>query len=429
MHDLIVTNGHVLTMDVTFTDIRDGAVAVTDGKISAVGPANQMGDAVTRIDAKGGLIIPGLINTHCHAAMTLFRGLADDRPLDAFLQRVWAAEGQFINPDTALTGATLGAAEMALGGVTHFVDMYWHFESTIAAASIVGIGLTTGPVFIAFDGIDHQAWDQRIMAAEDAISRLRNQTHLMLMPHSCYTMDAEKLRQVADLAAQSNLPIHIHAAEAPSEMAQVDQIYGKRPVAVLQETGLLENPTLIAHAVHLDDAEIATLARTKATIAHCPLSNAKLASGTARIRDLDAAGVVVGLGTDGPSSGNDLDMWQTMRHASFININHTGAADSLPARAIFAMATRGGAAAIGLEHQKGSLEVGKDADVAVIDMSGLHMIPSYDPYSSLVYAAGRSDVAHVIAGGRHVVADKRLTTDISDTLTEVRKIKAAVQRA
>lgn len=428
MHDLIVTNGHVLTMDAGFTEIADGAVAVTDGKIAAIGTAAAIGPARSVIDAKGGLIIPGLINTHCHAAMTLFRGLADDRPLDAFLQKVWAAEGRFINPDSARVGATLGAAEMALGGVTHFVDMYWHFESTISAADEIGIGLTTGPVFIAFDGIDHQAWDKRVIAAEDAIGRLRNQTHLMLMPHSCYTMDAGKLAHVAALAAKYQLPVHIHAAEAPSEMAQVDQIYGKRPVAVLEETGILDHRALIAHAVHLDNAEIATLSQAKATIAHCPLSNAKLASGTARIRDLDAAGAVVSFGTDGPSSGNDLDIWQTMRHASFMNINHTGQADSLPARAIFAMATRGGAAAIGLAAQKGSLEVGKDADIVVVDMSGLNMIPSYDPYSSLVYAAGRSDVAHVIAKGRHVVADKRLTTDISATVKEVQAIKVAVQQ-
>lgn len=428
MHDLVVTNGHVLTMDAGFTAFPDGAVAVSGGRIAAVGNAIDIGPAERSVDAKGGLITPGLINTHCHAAMTLFRGLADDRPLDAFLQKVWAAEGQFINADSARVGATLGAAEMALGGITHFVDMYWHFESTIAAAEEIGVGLTTGPVFIAFDGIDHQAWDKRVIAAEDAIGRLRNQTHLMLMPHSCYTMDAAKLRHVAELAATCNLPIHIHAAEAPSEMAQVDKIYGKRPIAVMQETGLLDHPTLIAHAVHLDDAEIAALAQAKATIAHCPLSNAKLASGTARLRDLDAAGTTVSFGTDGPSSGNDLDMWQTMRHASFMNINHTGHADSLPARAIFAMATRGGAAAIGLDAQKGSLEVGKDADLVVVDMSGLHMIPSYDPYSSLVYAAGRSDVAHVIAKGRHVVADKRLTTDISATLKDVQAIKDAVQR-
>lgn len=424
MHDTLITNGHVLTMDAAFTDHPGGAVAIKDGKISAVGDLTGQ-EAAQVIDAKGGLIIPGLINTHCHAAMTLFRGLADDRPLDQFLQTVWAAEGAHITPDTVHIGATLGAAEMALGGVTHVVDMYWHFESTIAAAADIGIGLTTGPVFIAFDGLDGQPWDQRVANAEAAIAA-HPDTHLMLMPHSCYTMDADKLRTVADLAAKHALPIHIHAAEAPSEMEQVQQIYGKRPIAVLEETGILAHPTLLAHGVHLDDQEIWLLANRQASVAHNPLSNAKLASGTMRTHDLAQASIPLSLGTDGASSGNDLDMWQAMRHASFMNTNATGKADSLPARDIFAMATCGGAAAIGLQDSKGSLEVGKAADIAVIDMSGLHMIPSYDPYSTLVYTAGRSDVAHVFAKGIQVVADKRLTMDIRDTVAEVHRLKSLI---
>lgn len=424
MHDTLIRNGHILTMDADFTEYPAGDIALKDGRISAIGDLSGQ-DATQTIDAKGGLIIPGLINTHCHAAMTLFRGLADDRPLDAFLQTVWAAEAAHITPETAEIGATLGAAEMALGGITHFVDMYWYWESTIAAARKIGIGLTTGPVFIAFDGIDNQPWDTRLANAAAAVARLNDQ-HLMLMPHSCYTMDADKLRAVADLAADTGLPIHIHAAEAPSEMTQVHQIYGKRPIAVMQDTGILDHPTLIAHAVHLDDDEIATLADTQATIAHNPLSNAKLASGTMRTHALHTAGVPLSLGTDGPSSGNDLDLWQAMRHASFMNINATGDAASLPARDILAMATRGGAQCIGLADRKGTLAVGKDADIAIIDTSGVHMIPSYDPYSTLVYTAGRSDVAHVFAGGAHVVADKRLTTDISDTIAEVQTLKSVI---
>ncbi len=424
MYDTLITNGHVLTMDAAFTDHAGGSVAIKDGKIAAVGDVTGL-EAAQVIDAKGGLIIPGLINTHCHAAMTLFRGLADDRPLDQFLQTVWAAEGAHITPDTVHIGATLGAAEMALGGVTHFVDMYWHFESTIAAAQDVGIGISTGPVFIAFDGVDQQPWDQRVATAEAAIAA-RPDVHMMLMPHSCYTMDAEKLGVVAGLAAKHNLPIHIHAAEAPSEMAQMQEIYGKRPIQVMEEAGILDHPTLIAHAVHLNDAEIATLAQTGATVAHNPLSNAKLASGTMRTHDMAQAGIPLSLGTDGASSGNDLDLWQAMRHASFMNINATGDAASLPARDIFAMATRSGAAAIGLADRKGTLEVGKDADIAVIDMAGLHMIPSYDPYSTLVYTAGRGDVAHVFARGVQVVADKRLTVDISDTVAEVQRLKTMI---
>lgn len=423
-YDTLITNGHVLTMDTGFTAYQNGAVAITDGRIAAVGNL-QDHSATQVIDAQGGLIIPGLINTHCHAAMTLFRGLADDRPLDAFLQTVWAAEARHITPATVEIGATLGAAEMALGGVTHFVDMYWYWVQTITAAKAVGIGVTAGPVFIAFDGIDGQPWDTRIANAEAAVAAHAD-AHLMLMPHSCYTMDAAKLRDVATMADKHGLPIHIHAAEAPSEMAQVQEIYGTRPVAVMRDTGILDHPTLIAHAVHLDDPEIAALSTANASVAHNPLSNAKLASGTMRLRDLHRAGVPLGLGTDGPSSSNDLDMWQAMRQASFMNIAATGEADSLPAREIFAMATRDGAAAIGLGDRKGTIEVGKDADLAVIDMSGLHMIPSYDPYSSLVYTAGRADVAHVFAQGRHVVADKRLTYDVGPVVQDVLRLQTMI---
>lgn len=427
MIDLLITNGHVLTMDGDFTEVSDGAVAITGGKIVGVGPTASFGDVAQVIDAEGGYIIPGLINTHCHAAMTLFRGLADDRPLDAFLQRVWAAEAAHITPDTVQVGATLGAAEMALAGVTHFVDMYWHFECTIAAAQAVGIGVTAGPTFIAFEGIDHQPWAARVDAAEEALARLKGKADLMVMPHACYTMDADKLRQVAEMAARHDVPIHIHAAEAPSEMAQVDQIYGARPIAVMQDTGILRPQTLIAHAVHLTDAEIHALAGAGATVAHCPASNAKLASGTARVRDMRQAGIAIGLGTDGPASSNDLDLWQAMRQASFFNTTLTGEADSLTARDVFAMATRDGAAAIGLGDRKGILAVGMDADVVVVDRGGLHMNPSYDPYATLVFAAGRQDVRQVVANGQSVVRDGQLSLDMQPILTEVQQIAKLVR--
>lgn len=426
MTDFLITNGHVITMDAAFTEVADGAVAIKDGKIVGVGPASDFGDVAEIIDAKGGYIIPGLINTHCHAAMTLFRGLADDRPLDAFLQKVWAAEAAHINAETVELGATLGAAEMARAGVTHFVDMYWHFESTIAAAKTIGIGVTAGPTFIAFDGIDHMPWGARVDAAEEALARLAGKADLMVMPHACYTMDAEKLRIVADMAARHNVPVHIHAAEAPSEMAQVDQIYGVRPIEVLHDTGILQQQTLIAHAVHLNDAEIALLSNHNVTVAHCPASNAKLASGTARVRDLRNASVKVGLGTDGPSSSNDLDLWQAMRQASFLNTTLTGEADSLTARDVFAMATCDGAAAIGKAGQKGELAVGFDADVVVVDRGGLHMVPAYDPYATLVYAAGRSDVAQVFAKGQHIVRDGRLAYDMREVVSAVRQLAQLV---
>ena len=425
--DTLITGGHVLTMDAGFGEITNGAIAITGERISWIGSAEDARSltATSVLDAKGCLILPGLINTHCHAAMTMFRGLADDRPLQGFLNAVWAAEADQVTPSSVAAAAALGAAEMALGGVTHFVDMYWHPAATIAAARKVGLSLTAGPVFVGFDGVDKTAWEDRLARVPGFIAQFQGQPglDLRLMPHAAYTLDSDKLRAVAGLAEALGLGIHIHGAEAPWEMqmvaAQNDQ---QRPIGVFQKAGLLDRPLLIAHGVHLDEGDIDLLARTGAAISHCPLSNAKLASGTAPVAALRARGVTVALGTDGASSGNDLDMWKAMRHAGFMQILATGNPEILPARELVAMATREGAAALGIAAETGTLMAGKRADVIVIDLAAPHLTPSYDPYSTLVYAAGRDDVAHVFAAGRQIVRSKRLCADISDDIARVQHI-------
>lgn len=428
--DTLVTNGTILTMDARFTTFPQGAVAISGDRIAAVGP---MADAAgvragEVVDAAGGIVLPGFVNTHCHAAMVLFRGLADDRPLDGFLNAVWAAEAAHVRPETVLAGATLGLAEMALGGITHVVDMYFHPDATIEAAIHVGIGLTTGPVFIGFDGIDHLPWPERLRFAEGFVERHRGRDglELMLMPHSAYTLDAGKLAEVTALSDRLGVPIHIHAAEAPSEMALVRAAHGTTPVRALDRAGMIREGTLLAHAVHLDDAEVELLASRGVAVSHCPLSNAKLASGTARLRDLRGAGAVTSLGTDGASSGNDLDMFHTMRLAAQMAILATEAPDVLPAREIVAMATRYAARAVGLQHRKGVLAPGHDADVTVVGLEKPHLIPAYDPYSTLVYAAGRADVTEVLAGGRRIVRQGRLTADISGAIGGVRRVAASI---
>ncbi|WP_347312277.1 amidohydrolase family protein [Defluviimonas sp. SAOS-178_SWC] len=430
--DTLITNARILTMDDRFTEIANGALAISGGRIAALGPVAEAAGTVAAevLDAKGGLLLPGFVNTHCHAAMVLFRGLADDRPLDGFLKTVWAAEAAHVTPGTVRAGATLGLAEMALGGVTHVVDMYFHPDATIEAARKVGIGLTSGPVFIGFDGIDHLPWQERLCFAEAFVARHRGTdgVELMLMPHSAYTLDAGKLREVAVMSDRLALPIHVHAAEAPSEIRLVAEQHGTTPARILDRCGILRPGTLLAHAVHLDDAEIALLAERGSTIAHCPLSNAKLASGMARLKDLRSAGVTVSLGTDGASSGNDLDMFKTMRQAAYLAILATGEPDVLPAREIVAMATRGGAAAAGLAGSKGILAPGMDADLMLIDLSAPHLIPAYDPYSTLVYAAGREDVRDVFARGRRIVAGGRLTAEIGDDISDVRAVAARILR-
>ena len=426
--DLLVTNAHILTMDDDMTDLPDGALAVSGGRIAAVGPmADASGvKADEVIDAKGGLVLPGFVNTHCHAAMTLFRGLADDRPLDGFLKTVWAAEAAHVVPETVKAGAALGLAEMALGGVTHVVDMYFHPAATVEAAQKLGLGLTTGPVFIGFDGIDHLPWPDRLRFAEDFVAEQRGTEgiELMLMPHSAYTLNADQLGKVAEMATRLDLPVHIHAAEAPSEMGLVAEQNNSTPVRVLENYGLLRPGTLLAHAVHLDDAEIESLAGAGVAISHCPLSNAKLGSGMARIADLKAAGVTLSLGTDGASSGNDLDIWKAMRLAAHLAVLSSGRPDALPARDIVAMATRGGAAAIGLGAETGVLMSGMRADFMVIRRDAPHLIPCYDPYSTLVHAAGRDDVLDVVSRGRRIVANGRLTISIESEIATVQRIAA-----
>lgn len=430
--DLLIRGGHILTMDDDFSAHDDGAIAITDGRIVAVGADADASAtrADTEIDGDGCFVMPGLINTHCHAAMTLFRGLADDRDLDGFLKRVWTAEAAYITPETVELGATIGAAEMALGGITHFTDMYWHPEATIAAARRIGLSLTTGPVFIGFDGIDGMTFEGRLDWAERFIDSHRDapDLQLMAMPHSCYTLDAAQLAEIVALADRMGVGCHIHGAESPSEMALVARNHdGARPIGVFGDSGVLDRAPLIAHAVHLDDAEIALLAETGATVSHCPLSNAKLASGTARIGDLVRAGVPVSLGTDGASSGNDLDLWKAMRHAGFMQCLATGDPAALPARDLVAMATSGGARALGLQDETGAITPGRRADIALIRHTAPHMVPHYDPYSALAYAAGREDVRDVIANGRIIVRDHRLSTDITEDLAAARRFAADLQ--
>jgi 5-methylthioadenosine/S-adenosylhomocysteine deaminase len=429
--DTIIRNGSVLTMDADYTCHTTGFVAITGGVITQIGagaPPPEL-TAAHEVDAGGGIVMPGFINTHCHAAMTLFRGLAENTNLDGFLNTVWAAEAAHVRPDTVELGASLAIAEMALSGVTHFLDMYWYPDATIAAARKFGVGITSGPPMLNVDGVDGMSWAERIAFTEDFLTRYANIDGVqpMLVPHGCYTLDAEKLAQIAGLAQAAGCGVHIHAAEAQWELDLVQAAYGTTPVRALERAGLLGQPLLLAHAVHLDDAEIDMLARAGAAVAHCPLSNAKLASGIARIGYLAARGVTLSLGTDGPASGNDLDMFATMRLTALFHNLRSGTSDTLSARDIVRMATKGGAAALGLDQRTGTLAVGKQADVIVVGIDAPHNVPSYDPYATLVFSAGRSDVRHVFARGKSVVSDGQLSTPTGQIIADVRRVATTMK--
>jgi 5-methylthioadenosine/S-adenosylhomocysteine deaminase len=412
--DLLVTGGDVLTVDETGTVIEGGAVAVRDGVITAVGPAAEVAAAhepAEVLDATGCLVLPGLVNAHTHLAMTVFRGRADDVDLQGFLAEVIAAEVALLSPGTVAAGAEAAIAESIRSGVTGALDMYWFHEAAAEVAARAGFRLLTGPTFMdigkAPDGRDFGARFE--WARADAVSRPHG-VPPYVMAHSTYTLDPGQLREIAALAEEQGAVLHIHAAENAGEVEMVAGRYGRRPVELLEDLGLLGPRTVLAHAVHLTDAEIAALGRTGTAVAHCPVSNLKLAAGVARVPELLAAGVPVGLGTDGAVSSNTLDMFTTLRTAAIVHKGFSGDPTAVTARDAVRMATIGSARAVGLGDRLGSLERGKQADLIVVDLDAPHLWPRHDPWSTLAYAATAADVRDTVVAGRVLMRGRRLTT-------------------
>jgi 5-methylthioadenosine/S-adenosylhomocysteine deaminase len=421
--ELILTNALVVTGDAGGRVIRDGAVAVEAGRIMRIGPAAEIGrDAREVIDARGMLLAPGLINTHCHAADSLFRGLVEDLPLEPWLQTVWKAEAAILSPDTVRLGATLGLAELLLGGVTTVMDMFWHPRETLAAARALGVRLSTGGIFFDGPGVDGASPEARMRDAEAFFEDFADAPDVLpgAFPHASYTVGPETLKASHALAESKGALWCTHAAETRAEQAGIESRYGRSVIRHLDDLGVLGPRSVLAHCVWLDDEEIEILARSGASVAHNPVSNLKLASGIARIPDLLAAGVRVTLGTDGAISGNDLDMWMALRLAATLHKGATLRADAVTTAQAFAMATREGAAALGAADAIGSLEPGKWADMILIDLARPHAQPLFDPLTHLVYSTAKSDVVHVFVAGRQVVRDRTLTgVDLDGVLAEV----------
>jgi 5-methylthioadenosine/S-adenosylhomocysteine deaminase len=419
--ELIITNALVLTCDAAGTVLRDGAVAVEAGRIARIGPAEVVGTAAREvIDARGMLLMPGLVNTHCHAGDSLFRGLIEDLPLEPWLRTVWKAEGAILDRDTVRLGATLGFAELALGGVTTTMDMFWHPRETVAAARAVGVRVSTGGIFFDGPGVDGRS--ERLADAEAFFAEFAGADDVLpgTFPHGAYTVGPENLQAAKRLAEAHGGLFCTHASETRAERADIERRYGRSVIRHLDALGLLDARTVLAHCVWLDDEEIAILARSGASVAHNPVSNLKLASGIARVPDLLAAGVRVTLGTDGAISGNDLDLWLALRLAATLHRGTTGRADAVTTAQALRMATLDGAAALGAADRLGSLEPGKLADMILLDLDVPNAVPLFDPATHVVFSAGRSDVRHVFVGGRQVVRDRRLTgLDLDATLAEV----------
>ncbi|WP_046730001.1 amidohydrolase [Streptomyces humi] len=413
--DLLVHGGDVLTVDDAGTLVRDGAVAVRDGEILAVGPADALRaryTAADTLDATGCLVMPGLVNAHTHLAMTLLRGRADDVTLQGFLERVIRWEGELLSPANVAAAVRVAVAESVRAGVTSALDMYWFHEAAERAAREAGWRLHTGPTFMDVpdpaDGIayeDRLEWARRDLAARPA----RPGTRPVLFAHSTYTLSPEQLTGIAALAGEFGALLHIHAAENAIEVATVEVAHGRRPVELLDRLGLLGPDLLIAHAVDLTGPEIAALARTGTSVAHCPVSNLKLGCGIAPVPRLLGAGVTVGLGTDGAVSSNTLDLLGAVRQAALVH-KAGGDPTAVGAEQAVRMATVEGARALGLDGQLGSLEPGKRADLIVLDLGKPHLTPRHDAWSMLAYAAQASDVRDTVVDGRVLMRDRALTT-------------------
>jgi 5-methylthioadenosine/S-adenosylhomocysteine deaminase len=408
MTELLVSGGQVLRPDVT-VERADVLVDQDSGDIVAVDDPGQLAGDDT-LDASGGLVIPGLINAHTHVAMTLLRGYADDKSLDAWLQEdIWPVEAE-LTPEDVRVGAELGLLEMIQSGTTALSDMYFHVEEIAAAVEDAGVRAVLGHTAVTV-GKDDEGARADLQASIDTAQELDGaadgRIRTTFQPHSLTTVGDEYLREFVPAALEAGLPMHLHANETTDEVAPIVDEHGMRPLEYADDVGLLGEETFLAHCVHVDETEIDLLAETGTGAVHCPASNMKLASGMAPVQDLLDAGVTVGLGTDGAASNNDLDMFDEMRDAAMVGKLAADDASAVPAASVVEMATANGADLLGFES--GRIEAGANADFAVLDLEATHLTPAHDLVSHLAYAARGSDVCHTVCDGEVLMRDHEVT--------------------
>ena len=392
------------------------AVVIRDRLIEAILPRDEAlrtYPEATRIERPGHLLTPGFVNLHTHAAMALMRGCGDDLPLKPWLEsRIWPAEARVAGHDFVADGTLLAGYEMLMGGVTTFNDMYFFPDAAASSAGLLGMRAAIGLIVIGFPSAWASTPDDYLSKGLAVRDRLKGDSLLSfcLAPHAPYTVDDDALRQVGVLADELDLPIHIHVHETTEEISTGLHQHGMRPLARLDRLGLVTPHLIAVHAVHLDALDIALLANRGASVAHCPHSNLKLASGIAPVASLLEAGVRVGIGTDGSASNNRLDLLSEARTAALLAKGTTGRADCWPAAQVLRSMTLEGARALGLDARIGSIEAGKEADLASFDLGAIELQPVYDPISHLVYAAGREHLSDVWIQGRAVVNKRQLTS-------------------
>lgn len=431
--DWIITARWVVTMNPAREVIREGAAAVRGGTIVAAGPRGEILQAYaakSRLDRPNSILMPGLINTHTHAPMSLLRGIADDLRLQDWLEKfIFPAEARNVNADFVRWGTRLACLEMMLSGTTTYTDMYY-FEDVVAGTTKeAGMRGVLGQTIIGFPAPDYKTPEEALAGTERFILRFKGDSLITPAPapHAIYTNSAETLRAARALANRHGVPMLIHVSETKKENEDSRKQHGMSPARYLDSLGALNGATVAAHAVWTDDADWAVL--RNAGIAHCPSSNMKLASGVAPVAAMLRAGLAVGLGPDGPAgSNNDFNLFEEMDLSAKLAKVFTGDPETLPARTVVEMATVNGARALGLAARTGSIEAGKAADLITVTLDAPHAWPEHDVYSMLVYALKGSDVEDVMIEGRWTVRSRKaLTLDTVRIRAESARLRAKVQ--
>ena len=428
--DLVITNAYVVTMNDHRDLIEGGAVVIRDAKIVAVGPAAVAAKytATKTIDARGGIVLPGFINTHTHAAMTIFRSLGDD-VADRLKRFMFPLEAKFVDREVVYWGTLHGALEMVEGGVTTFVDMYYFEDEVARAAKKIGMRGVLGETILNFPAPDAKEPYGGFALAKKFVADFRGDPLITpaFAPHAPYTLDAEHLKAIATETAQRDVPVLMHVAEMTDEVDTLRKERNQTPIEFLDSVGLLNRRLVAAHCIFVNDADIALLKARDVGVAHNMVANIKSAKGVSPALKMHEQGVRVGLGTDGPMSGNTLDIIGQLGYVAKLHklVNHDRTL--APSIEVVEMATRGGARALHMEDRLGSLEAGKLADVIIIDADATNLIPNYDVYATLVYGASAKDVRTTIINGRVVMEDRKvLTVDPAEIKAHMRAMAAKI---
>ena len=427
--DTLFINALVLTMDEDYHLYKKGAVAIDGDNIVAVGPEEEISQEFSgniSIDCDGKVLMPGLVNAHTHVPMTLLRGLADDLRLDVWLMGyMMPVEREYVSPDFVRLGTSIACAEMIRSGITSFADMYYFEDDVAKATSAAGMRAICSQSVLKFPTPDAGSYEESLEYSRDYIKRWLGHPLIVpsVAPHAPYTCTPDILKATAKLAAEFDVPLHTHLAETALEVENSRNDHGMPVIPYVKKQGLFEAKVLAAHCVHIDEGEMRTMLHVGAGVAHNPTSNMKLASGVAPVKKMLETGLNVGIGTDGPASNNDLDMFEEMRLAALLAKGFSNDPTALPAKTILTMATRIGAKALHIGTLTGSIETGKKADLILLDLSPVHNSPKFDRdpngvYAQIIYASKANDVTDVMVNGKFLMRDKTLLTlDEKELLT------------